>query len=227
MKITQATLLASGLASVAFAQNTNCTTASLNTTASTWTVIETDTIFSIAAATNRGACDIARASRMPDAEYIDTGFVLIIPAEVYDPDNDSCLLTASDDTTACLYGGPHTYTTVRNDTVDTVGKIAIKFNIDVSVISTDMLGVTSNDEVIVAGSMMKLPQCSPSGCTVQPIQFTYGVYKDLAAKYNATVGQIFAFNTGYRYSSSVEFLSPILTLPMNCQALSDNITVIS
>lgn len=227
MKITQVNLLLSGLASIVLAQDTNCTTASLNTTASTWTVTETDTIFSIAAATNRGVCDIARASRMPDAEYIDTGFVLIIPAEVCNPDNESCLLTASEDTTSCLYGGPHTYTTVRNDTVT---KIAMKFNIDVSAISADvisMLGVSSVDEIITAGTLMKLPQCSPSECSVQPFQFTYGVYKDLAEKYNSTVGQLFGFNTGYRYSSSIESLSPILTIPMNCKPLSDNITIIS
>ncbi|KAI9649431.1 hypothetical protein NHQ30_002007 [Ciborinia camelliae] len=228
MKISQATLLASCLASIAFAEDTNCTTANLNTTASTWTVTETDTIFSIAAATNRGVCDIARASRMPDAEYIDTGFVLIIPAEVCNPDNDSCLLTASNDTTSCVYGGPHTYTPVRNDTLN---KIAIKFNLDVSVISTEaitsMLGVSSADEVITTTSYMKLPQCSPSECTVQPYQFTYGVYKDLAEEYNSTVGQLFGFNTGYRYSDSVESLSPVLTIPMNCQPLSDSLTVIS
>ncbi|ATZ54632.1 hypothetical protein BCIN_10g06140 [Botrytis cinerea B05.10] len=227
MKITQVNLLLSGLASIALAQDTNCSTASLNTTASTWTVTESDTIFSIAAATNRGVCDIARASRMPDAEYIDTGFVLIIPAEVCNPDNESCLLTASEDTTSCLYGGPHTYTTVRNDTVT---KIAMKFNIDVSAISADvisMLGVSSVDEIITAGTGMKLPQCSPSECSVQPLQFTYGVYKDLAEKYNSTVGQLFGFNTGYRYSSSIESLSPVLTIPMNCKPLSDNITIIS
>ncbi|TGO44294.1 hypothetical protein BCON_0553g00010 [Botryotinia convoluta] len=164
---------------------------------------------------------------MPDAEYIDAGFVLIIPAEVCNPDNESCLLTASDDTTSCLYGGPHTYTTVRNDTVT---KIALKFNIDVSAISADVisgLGVSSVDEIITAGSLMKLPQCSPSECSVQPIQFKYGVYKDLAEKYNSTVGQLFGFNTGYRYSSSIESLSPVLTIPMNCRPTSDNITIIS
>ncbi|KAK6605873.1 intracellular hyphae protein 1 [Botrytis cinerea] len=212
MKITQVNLLLSGLASIALAQDTNCSTASLNTTASTWTVTESDTIFSIAAATNRGVCDIARASRMPDAEYIDTGFVLIIPAEK---------------TQLHVFMGPHTYTTVRNDTVT---KIAMKFNIDVSAISADvisMLGVSSVDEIITAGTGMKLPQCSPSECSVQPLQFTYGVYKDLAEKYNSTVGQLFGFNTGYRYSSSIESLSPVLTIPMNCKPLSDNITIIS
>ncbi|KAJ8064936.1 hypothetical protein OCU04_007240 [Sclerotinia nivalis] len=228
MKISQTTLLASGLASIALAQDTTCSTSSLNTTASTWTVAETDTIFSIAAATNRGVCDIARASRMPDAEYIDTGMVLIIPAQVCNPDNESCLLTASNDATSCVYGGPHTYTTVRNDTIT---KIATKFNVDVSVLSTDtitgMLKVSSVDEIITAGTLMKVPQCSPSECTIQPIQFTYGVYKDLAEKYNATVGQLLGFNTGYRYSDSVESLSPVLTIPMNCKPLSENITVIS
>ncbi|KAK6601869.1 hypothetical protein H4I96_07210 [Botrytis cinerea] len=206
MKITQVNLLLSGLASIALAQDTNCSTASLNTTASTWTVTESDTIFSIAAATNRGVCDIARASRMPDAEYIDTGFVRHNFMSLW---------------------GPHTYTTVRNDTVT---KIAMKFNIDVSAISADvisMLGVSSVDEIITAGTGMKLPQCSPSECSVQPLQFTYGVYKDLAEKYNSTVGQLFGFNTGYRYSSSIESLSPVLTIPMNCKPLSDNITIIS
>lgn len=226
MKFTSSAVIASGLASVALAQDSNCTASSLDTTTSIWNVTETDTIYSIAAATNRGVCDIARASRMPDAEYIDVGFTLLIPAEVCNPDNDSCLLTASDATTECVYGGPHTYITVRNDTIT---KIAIKFNLDIAAISADTtaLNVASVDDIITAGSQIKLPQCSPSECTVQPIQFTYGVYKDLAAQYNSTVGQMFGFNTGYRFSNAVTSLSPVLTIPSNCQPLSNNITIIS
>lgn len=83
------------------------------------------------------------------------------------------------------------------------------------------------DEELAAGSVLKISQCAPSQCAIQPYKFTYGTYKDLAGHFNSTVGQIFGFNTGYRYSNATDALAPVISVPMNCIALSDNITIIS
>jgi hypothetical protein len=203
----------------------NCT-GSLNSTTSLWLTGSCDTIFTIAAAVDRGVCDIARANRMADAELFVTGERLLIPAAVSEPDNSTCLLVATGNATAdCIYGGPHTYLTVLNDTIS---KVALKFNVTADSLASSAMGISSNDAIIPTGSQFKLPQCSPSQCTVQAFQFTYGTYKDLAEEYNTTVGQLLAFNPGYNYSDvTVATEGPVITLPSNCVALSDNITVIS
>ncbi|KAK3939227.1 putative peptidoglycan-binding lysin subgroup protein [Diplogelasinospora grovesii] len=192
----------------------NCTTTNLNTTAD-------DTIFSIASATNRGVCDIARANRMADAELLRANATLLIPGESCSQDNESCLLVAQNTTTDCIFGGPHTYTTVTNDTI---AKVALeKFGIPAAALTTGPV-----NDILAAGMSIKVPQCSPSQCTVQPYRFTYGTYKDLAKQFNTTVGQIFALNPTYSYSSTLnESAAPVITMPMDCRPLSANYTVIS
>ncbi|PQE08109.1 Peptidoglycan-binding Lysin subgroup protein [Rutstroemia sp. NJR-2017a BVV2] len=229
MKLSPTTLLLflTHLSSLALSTST-CDPSTLNTTTSLYAVTATDTIFSIAAATARGVCDIARANRMPDAQYIDVGFTLIIPAQTCTPDNNSCLLVApaANSTSTCVAGGPHTYTTVRNDTL---ALIATKFNLATSVVAAlpSAGNVSSIDEIITAGTIVKLPQCAPSTCTVMPYKFTYGTYKDLAEEFNTTVGQIFGFNTGYRFSDASDAAAPVLTMPMGCKVGAGNVTVIS
>ncbi|PQE12530.1 Peptidoglycan-binding Lysin subgroup protein [Rutstroemia sp. NJR-2017a BBW] len=227
MKLSPSTLLLlTHLSSLALSTST-CDPSTLNTTTSLYAVTATDTIFSIAAATSRGVCDIARANRMPDAQYIDVGFTLIIPAQTCTPDNSTCLLVApaANTTSNCVAGGPHTYTTVRNDTL---ALIATKFNLALSVTAALTAGnVSSVDEIITAGTIVKLPQCAPSTCTVMPYKFTYGTYKDLAEEFNTTVGQIFGFNTGYRFSDASDALAPVLTMPMGCAVGTGNVSVIS
>jgi hypothetical protein len=127
----------------------------------------------------------------------------------------------------CIYGGPHTYSTVTNDTFT---KIALKFNVTVNTLAALLTnaGVTTNDEIVAAGTTLKIPQCSPSQCTIQPYRFNYGTYVDLAAEFNTTVGQISAFNAGYTTSdATTNDTTPVLTIPMNCVPLSDTITVIT
>ncbi|CAN9260888.1 unnamed protein product [Alternaria alternata] len=161
----------------------------LNTTVRTWPVTSTDTIFSIAASTSRGVCNIARANRMADANLMVAGETLLIP-----------------------------------------GDIALKFQVSLDTITTMGVNVSaqSADAVIAADTQIKIPQCSPSQCTVQPYKFTFGTYVDLANELNTTVGQIMSFNPTYNYSSKTDVDdSPIISLPMNCRNSTGNITVIS
>ncbi|RHZ53007.1 LysM peptidoglycan-binding domain-containing protein [Aspergillus thermomutatus] len=95
------TTLLPGFAALALAVRHLAPRQTSNTT-QYYTVLEGDRIFSIAAKVDRGVCDIARANRMMDAEYLVPGFSLIIPDTISDPDNDTCLLMAQNATELSL-----------------------------------------------------------------------------------------------------------------------------
>ncbi|KAL1618568.1 hypothetical protein SLS56_010496 [Neofusicoccum ribis] len=201
-------------------------TVSLNTTVGSYIVQENETMPEIAAKVGRGVCDIARANRMADALMLYTDEELIIPAQVCDPDNDTCLVPNTTTTNTCINGGPHTYTTFLGDTV---AYIAQKFNV-----TLDTLTAVTNNTIsdsyaeIEAGNQIKIPMCSPSQCIMQPYRFSYGTYADLAKNYSTTVGQIMAYNAGYNKSTATTVdESPAIAVPMNCTALSDTLTVIT
>ncbi|KAL3674126.1 hypothetical protein V7S43_000071 [Phytophthora oleae] len=163
------------------------------------------TVNAVATLNNRGICDVARANRMSDPTIpfaADTE--VIIPAQVCDPDDTSCFTVVDTGTTNfCLMGGPHLYYTVLTG-----------------------LGVDESqaDVELDAGLFVKIPSCYPSQCTLQPYRFTYGTYKDLAEAFGASVGRIIAYNPTYSHSVAEVGDGPVLTIPMDCKALSDNIT---
>lgn len=66
-----------------------------------------------------------------------------------------------------------------------------------------------------------MPQCNPSRCAFEPLYYTWGTYKDLAAKYNTTPGQIFALNPSFNLSETGNGVGGWITLPMDCRALGD------
>lgn len=207
----------------------SCNSSTLNTTIGPWLVTSNDNIFSIASATNRSVCAIARANRMSDPTLMNAGQTLLIPAQSCDAeanDSVSCLIpTNKTYTGACINGGLHTYNTRTNDT-RTI--IAAKFEVSVDSISALGSDDTAADEVLAADQDLKIPQCSPSQCILTPFKFVYGTYVDLAAQYNTTVGQIMALNPSYNYSAETDpTQGPVISLPVNCTALSSNVTVIS
>ncbi|RLN38354.1 hypothetical protein BBJ28_00012283 [Nothophytophthora sp. Chile5] len=217
-------LTALGLVSTASANS--CNSSALNTTQTTYTTDAIVTVATVAESYNRGVCDVARANRMSDPTIpfaVDT--VVIIPAEVCEPDNDSCFTVVDNDTTNfCLMGGPHLYYTQRNDTYRTIA--LERFNITLaSVLDALSVDESDADTVLDAGLFIKIPSCYPSQCTLQPYKFTYGTYKDLAELFGASVGQIIAYNPTYSHSSSlVADDGPVLTIPMDCKALADTVT---
>ncbi|KAJ6034550.1 hypothetical protein N7499_001755 [Penicillium canescens] len=200
-----------------------CDESSLNATSFVYTTTSEDTIFSIAKKFDRGACDIARANRMIDAEHLYADFTLRIPAQVCNPDNSTCLLTKQNATETCVKGGPHDYRTIAGDTIE---RIALyKLNVTVDTIWSQAKGmISSTTEVLPAGTWLKIPQCVPSVCSVTPFHFTYGVYKDLAEKFGTTVGQIMSFNGMYNYSDHTAAEAAWITVPMGCTTLALNVT---
>ncbi|EGZ30141.1 hypothetical protein PHYSODRAFT_553277 [Phytophthora sojae] len=217
-------LTAVGLVSIASASS-SCDTSALNTTVGSYTTDSIMSVNAVATLNNRGICDVARANRMSDPTIpfaADTE--VIIPAEVCEPDDTSCFTVVDTDTTNfCLLGGPHLYYTQRNDTYRTIA--LERFNITLESVLT-ALGVDESqaDVELDAGLFIKIPSCYPSQCTLQPYKFTYGTYKDLAEEFGASVGQIIAYNPTYSHSVADTGDGPVLTIPMDCKALSDNIT---
>lgn len=230
MRVTSTPIFILALAALASASgaSASCNEASLNTTTGTYVVQTGDTIFTIAKAFNRGVCDIARANRMADAELITVGEELLIPGQVCEPDNDSCLLTAQNATRDCIFGGPHTYQTAPGDTIETIALKKLNITVESLLSLATVHGRDVNaSAVLPSGTTLKIPQCSPSRCVVEPYEFVYGTYADLARRFHTTVGQLFAFNPTYNKSTADPGTGPIITVPVNCTALAENVTAIS
>ncbi|KAF2193135.1 hypothetical protein K469DRAFT_552030 [Zopfia rhizophila CBS 207.26] len=195
--------------------------------------VDGTTIFDIANATGRGVCDIGRQNIMANVTIVpNVGESILIPAQTCEPDNESCILKPDPNPRNCLLGGPRLYYTVRGDTFD---KIALRLNMTAESImigttpgNRTSTGVTNSSQELQAGSFLKIPQCEPSQCIMQPYSFKWGVYKDLAEKFGTTVGQIMMLSPTYNYSSKA-FLGgsfPPITMAINCTVLSDNTTVL-
>jgi hypothetical protein len=148
-----------------------------------------------------------------------------IPPQVCDPDNETCLIPENNATRGCIYGGPRLYYTVNGDTYDL---IAQRLNITVESLMEKSSGNATATTALQPGQFVKVPLCEPSQCILQPYTFSSGVYKDLAGKYGTTVGQIMMLSPTYNYSTSVVNgeSGPTIDLPINCTALSSNITVV-
>ncbi|PSR88544.1 hypothetical protein BD289DRAFT_460424 [Coniella lustricola] len=220
--------VASVLASASVAVGASCDTSTLNTTTYLYPItVQGTTIKDVAAATNRGLCNIARYNFMADESIIpNVGQTIAIPAEVCpdEIDDTTCVTNNWNSTNTCLVGGPRLYYTV---TGDTYAIIANRLNLAPSTLST---GNTS--EVLEPGQFIKIPLCDPSMCSFEPYQFQLGdwkTYKDLADEYGSTVGQIMQLSPTYNYSSSAieDKTPPTIDLVFNCTLLSDNITVIT
>lgn len=206
----------------------SCDPATLNTTVGTYLVKEGETISSISNIVNRGICDIARLNRMSDAMLpLLVDEELLIPPEVCLQDNSTCLIVPRpDDTYAdCVSGGPHTYYTLKGDTLR---YIALKLNITVeSLMATAQGNSTDPDALVQVDTFLKVPQCSPSRCAVWPETFTYGTYKDIAQKLGTTPGQIMAMNPTYNHSDVDRGEGAVIAVLGDCKAMGSSTTVIS
>ena len=204
-----------------------CDQSANNVTKESYTILYDDDIFTISNKTGVGACDIARYNKLADAYSLTPGFDILIPEQICEPDNTSCLLEDDEPLSDCVIGGPHTYTTIANDTIAKVALTKFHVTIDslTSQISDEAGSFRNAWTVLTTGTTLKIPQCAPSQCIIQPYHFTYGTYKDLAAEVGATVGQLYAFNPTYNISISGPGTGPILTIPFNCTLLSSNYTV--
>ncbi|KAK8179788.1 uncharacterized protein BKA78DRAFT_384157 [Phyllosticta capitalensis] len=236
---TLAGLLASAALTAATASNATCDTSTLDNSTYYYNITVQDTTAAqVANITGRGICDIARWNLMVDVTIpANVGERFWIPAQDCEPDNTSCFLQEADNPQAeCLLGGPRLYYTVNGDTYD---KIALRLGMNVSAITSTSNGsptgatggVTNGSQVLEAGQFVKIPQCSPSVCQLQPYSFGSegpGVYKDLAEKYATTVGQMMMLSATYNYSGNAlqGGTPPPISIPINCTLLSSNYTVL-
>lgn len=208
--------------------SSSCDHSTLNTTIGSYIVRENETISHISTAVDRGICDIARANRMADAMLpIYGGQELIIPAEVCEPDNSTCLIVQHVDATYadCVIGGPHTYYTLKGDTLR---YIALKLNITVdALLATAQVESKDPDAAVQVDNFLKLPLCSPSHCSVTPHTFTYGTYKDIAEKLGTTPGQLMAINPTYNSTNVAPGDGAVISVLSDCKTMGSNITVIS
>jgi LysM repeat protein len=206
----------------------SCNHDNLNSTVGSYIVKENKTISHISTIVDRGICDIARANRMADAMLpLHEGQELIIPAEVCKPDNSTCLITKSENDTYadCVTGGPHTYYTLKGDTLR---YIALKLNITLDAISaTAQVDSNDPDAAVQVNNFLKLPLCSPSHCSVTPHTFTYGTYKDIAEKLGTTPGQLMALNPTYNFTNVAKGEGAVISVLSDCRTTGSDITVIS
>lgn len=208
-------------------RSSSCDISTLNKTVGTYTVSTNETISQISNTSNRGICDIARINRMADAMMpLNTGEDLLIPPETCIPDNSTCLITYNASTTYgdCVSGGPHTYYSVKGDTLR---YIALKLGITYEAILTTAQADTPLNTEIPAGTFIKLPLCSPSRCEVWPETFTYGTYKDIADKVGTTVGQLMAMNPTYNHTDVAKGEGAVIGVLSACANTGNNVTVIS
>ncbi|KAK1984007.1 LysM domain-containing protein [Colletotrichum cereale] len=78
------------------------------------TVKAGDTLTKIAERYNSGICDIASQNKLNDPNVIFPGQQLLVPVNVCNPDNTSCLKPVGEAT--CVQGGPATYVVASGDT---------------------------------------------------------------------------------------------------------------
>ncbi|KAL4733020.1 hypothetical protein BDV11DRAFT_210540 [Aspergillus similis] len=209
----------------------SCNPNNLNSTTYLYPVTSPNTtVFSIAAATHRGVCDIARQNLMVDPTIIpNVGQQILIPPETCTPDNDTCLLSNATRTRTCVSGGPRNYYTVNGDTYEIIAR-----RLNITTESLTALGEGPDpagpDDSLSPGQFIKVPLCEPSQCEIMPYQFTSGVYKDLAERFGTTVGQIMMLSPTYNYSSGA-FLPggsfPSISVLVNCTEETGNQTVLT
>ncbi|KAG2026599.1 hypothetical protein GB937_001380 [Aspergillus fischeri] len=169
------------------------------------TVLEGDSIFSIAAKLGRGVCDITRANRMMDAEYLFPGFSLIMPDAARNPGNDTCVVQAQNVTATCIYGGRLDYTTATNDTISRVA--LYKLSITVGSLWTENAEKSSVCLRQTRSCQLTRISMSPNVRAVfsplQHLNSPTACSRTPEEKYGTTVGQIITLNFRHHYSSAV------------------------
>lgn len=122
----------------------------------------------------------------------------------------------------CLAGGPHTFTPRTNDTI---ASIATLFQVAYSAIETGQT-VYPDVNTVVTDGQVKIEQCFPSQCEIQPFYLQTTDLAALAAEYNTTEGQIRAYNPTGPFDEVINTSAyPVIAMPMNCVNLSSTVTI--
>lgn len=175
----------------------------------TYIVKSNDTIHTIAAKYNVGACDLARLNVLADPNFLYVDEPLRIPSRATFPDDYSCFSqNNTETTTTCIYGGPHVYTILPGDTIQKIANE--RFNITVESImsfgaQTGYIAALNPGpyDVLQTGETVKIPACENTACTMTDYTFTYGTLQDFATAYNVTVGQLMSLNLAYNHTEAI------------------------
>lgn len=188
-----------------------------------------DTLGKLATQFGVGICDIAKASNLADPNVINVGQTLTIPPPTANPDNTSCLPAApAAATETCVLGGPDRLV-IPSDGL--TAQLAAKFlNITLNAFaasnqaafaaagnnaSAAQLGATN----LTGGSVMQVPVCANSQCTIGQGKVKQGdIFDKIAAAAGSTTGQILALNPGIdRLNLQI---GQTFTLPSNCKNIT-------
>ncbi|WYZ43743.1 hypothetical protein EsH8_VII_000179 [Colletotrichum jinshuiense] len=116
------------------------------------TVKSGETLTTIAARYKSGICDIASANKLANPNSIGLGQLLLVPTDVCNPDNTSCLTPAASGT--CVVNGQPTYTIQSGDTFFIVAQ---RLGITTDAITGANPGVTP--ETLQVGQVINIPVC--------------------------------------------------------------------
>ncbi|KAI8238660.1 Intracellular hyphae protein 1 [Colletotrichum sp. SAR 10_99] len=116
------------------------------------TVKAGQTLTTIAQRYNSGICDIAWQNKLANPNVIFAGQVLLVPVDVCNPDNTSCITPTGEAT--CVTGGPATYTIKSGDTFFVVAQ---SLGITTDSLTGANPGVAA--ESLKVGQVIKVPVC--------------------------------------------------------------------
>ncbi|KAG6355910.1 hypothetical protein INS49_015294 [Diaporthe citri] len=175
------------------------------------------TLGAIAKQFGTGICDIAKASNLADPNLVEVGQTLTIPPPTATPDNTSCLPPPPPPATErCVLGGPDRLT-IPSDGI-TVEQAAKFLNItqDAFVAANQAAVQGNSSEKLGGGTVMQVPVCPNSQCTISQGTVKQGdIFDKIAAAAGSTTGQILGLNPGIdRFNLAV---GQTFTLPSNCQ----------
>ncbi|KAF2226012.1 hypothetical protein BDZ85DRAFT_279671 [Elsinoe ampelina] len=185
-----------------------CNETALDTRVQETTVKQGDTLTSISIAFNRGICDIAKANNITNPNLIILGQTLIIPAQVCNPDNTTCLPTPPPAAkSTCVLGGPNFYFAKGGEASD---DIASSLNI-----TAEAFQAANVNNPVTAG-FLNVPVCPQSICTISPYTIKSGdIFFDLATTFQTTYGQIIALNPTVN-PSAIE-VGTVIVAPRMCR----------
>lgn len=175
------------------------------------------TLGAIAKQFGTGICDIAKASNLADPNLIEVGQTLTIPPPTATPDNTSCLPPPPPPATErCVLGGPDRLT-IPSDGI-TAEQAAKFLNITQDAfVAANQAAIPANSSAkLTGGSVMQVPVCPNSQCTISQGTVQQGdIFDKIAAAAGSTTGQILGLNPGIdRFNLAV---GQTFTLPSNCQ----------
>lgn len=201
-----------------------------------------DTLTKLAKQFGVGICDIAKASNLADPNIVNVGDTLTIPAPKAGvaPDDTSCLPPGGGAATAgCVVGGPDRLVIPQ---AGLTGELAAKFlNITIdSFAAANAAGLSAAGGAaggagasknitaaqvaamnLTGGSVMQVPVCPNSQCTISQGTVKQGdIFDKIAKAAGSTTGQILMLNPGIdRLNLQV---GQTFTLPSDCKNLTSS-----